>query len=268
MDSKLIEIRDLRKTYTRGRETVEALRGVSLDIGQGEFVSVMGPSGCGKSTLLHVVGGIDRPTGGTVRVNGTDIGAASEAALTRFRRDHVGFVFQFYNLLSILSALQNVELPLVALGYPRLARRKMADAALDLVGLADRASHRPAELSGGQQQRVAIARSLVSNPKVILADEPTGDLDSASARAVVDIMRELNGDLGLTFVVVTHNPLVAAVGTRIVHLSDGQVVQDESLSSGSRLSRSLGPGEMDGSQASEGAIVTALQGEDHRGWPG
>ena len=226
----LIEIHDLKKVYTRGQETVEALRGVSLDIAPGEFVSVMGPSGCGKSTLLHVIGGIDRPTGGIVRVNSTDLGTASEDELTRFRRDHVGFVFQFYNLLPTLSASENVELPLVALKYPRPARRKMARAALDLVGLADRATHRPAELSGGQQQRVAIARALVSNPKVILADEPTGDLDSASAHMVVDIMRELNRDLGLTFVVVTHNPEVGAAGSRIIHLRDGQVAGDERVS--------------------------------------
>ncbi len=225
----LIEIHHLQKVYTRGRETVEALRGVSVDIAPGEFVSVMGPSGCGKSTLLHVIGGIDRPTAGMVRVNGTDVGAASENELTRFRRDHVGFIFQFYNLLPTLSALENVELPLVALNYPRPARRKMARAALDLVGLADRAAHRPAELSGGQQQRVAIARALVSNPKVILADEPTGDLDSASARMVVDIMRELNRDLGLTFVVVTHNAEVGAAGTRVIRLRDGQVVGDEPI---------------------------------------
>jgi len=230
MRQELIEVRDLKKTYTRGRETVEALRGVSLSITPGEFVSVMGPSGCGKSTLLHVIGGIDRPSNGTVRVNGTDVGAASEEELTRFRRDHVGFIFQFYNLLPTLSALENVELPLVALKYPRPARRKMARAALDLVGLADRATHRPAELSGGQQQRVAIARALVSNPKVILADEPTGDLDSASAQMVVDLMRELNRDLGLTFVVVTHNPEVGAAGTRVIHLRDGQVVGDEPTS--------------------------------------
>ena len=229
MQQGLIDVRDLKKAYVRGRETVEALRGVSIGIAPGEFVSVMGPSGCGKSTLLHVIGGIDRPSHGTVRVNGTDLGAASEEELTRFRRDHVGFVFQFYNLLPTLSALENVELPLVALNYPRQARRKMAHAALDLVGLADRVAHRPAELSGGQQQRVAIARALVSNPKVILADEPTGDLDSASAQMVVDIMRELNHDLGLTFVVVTHNPEVGAAGTRIVHLRDGQVVGDERM---------------------------------------
>jgi putative ABC transport system ATP-binding protein len=227
MQQKLIEIHDLRKAYVRGRETVEALRGVSVSVAQGEFVSVMGPSGCGKSTLLHIIGGIDRPSSGAARVNGTDIGAASEEELTRFRRDHVGFIFQFYNLLPTLSALENVELPLVALKYPRPARRKMARAALGLVGLDDRALHRPAELSGGQQQRVAIARALVSNPKVILADEPTGDLDSTSAQMVVDLMRELNRDLGLTFVVVTHNPDVGAAGTRIIHLRDGQVVGDE-----------------------------------------
>ena len=231
MQQTLIEIHNLQKAYTRGRETVEALRGVDVIIAPGEFVSVMCPSGCGKSTLLHIIGGIDRPSSGTVRVNGTDVGAASEDELTRFRRDHVGFIFQFYNLLPTLSALENVELPLVALNYPRQARCKMAHAALDLVGLADRATHRPAELSGGQQQRVAIARALVSNPKVILADEPTGDLDSTLAHRVVEIMRELNRDLGLTFVVVTHNPDVGAAGTRIIHLRDGQVVGDEPINS-------------------------------------
>ena len=245
MRPNLIEIYELRKIYTRGRETVDALRGVSLDIAPGEFVSVMGPSGCGKSTLLHVIGGIDRPSSGTVRVNGADLGLANEAELTRFRRDHVGFVFQFYNLLPTLSALENVELPLVALNYPRQARRKMARAALDLVGLAERAAHRPAELSGGQQQRVAIARALVSNPKVILADEPTGDLDSASAQMVVSIMRELNRDLGLTFVVVTHNPEVGAAGTRIIRLRDGQVVGDDRIAP-DRVARASAPtGESD-----------------------
>ncbi|MFQ6058606.1 MAG: ABC transporter ATP-binding protein [Anaerolineae bacterium] len=223
----LIRTHDLRKTYQRGTEKVEALRGVSLEIEEGEFVTVMGPSGCGKSTLLHLIGGIDRPTSGQVTVNGQDLGKASEEELTRFRREHVGFVFQFYNLLPTLSALENVELPLIALGFPRQGRRRMAQAVLEVVGLGDRLHHKPGELSGGEQQRVAIARAMVANPKIILADEPTGDLDSKSTAMVVGLMRELNENLGLTFLVVTHDPEVGAKGTRTIYLKDGYVVGDE-----------------------------------------
>ncbi|HID63993.1 MAG TPA: ATP-binding cassette domain-containing protein, partial [Anaerolineae bacterium] len=209
-DGPLIRVRGLRKIYQRGKEEVAALRGVDLDIHPGEFVTVMGPSGCGKSTFLHLVGGIDRPSDGQIVVDGQDIGRMGEEQLTRFRREKVGFIFQFYNLLPTLTALENVELPLVALGYPKAGRRKMAQATLELVGLGDRLTHKPNELSGGEQQRVAIARAIVANHRLILADEPTGDLDSAASAAVVGLMRELNEKLGLTFVVVTHDPEVGA----------------------------------------------------------
>jgi putative ABC transport system ATP-binding protein len=226
-DAPFIRVRGLHKTYWRGKEEVAALRGVDLDIHAGEFVTVMGPSGCGKSTFLHLVGGIDRPSDGQIVVDGQEIGRMGEEELTRFRRKKVGFIFQFYNLLPTLTALENVELPLIALGYPRTGRRKMAQATLELVGLGDRLTHKPSELSGGQQQRVAIARAIVANHRLILADEPTGDLDSAASAVVVGLMRELNEKLGLTFVVVTHDPEVGAQGTRTVFLKDGQVVRDE-----------------------------------------
>ncbi|MFQ6015553.1 MAG: ABC transporter ATP-binding protein [Anaerolineae bacterium] len=223
----MIEIRELKKTYQRGSEKVEALRGVNLRIEEGEFVTVMGPSGCGKSTLLHLLGGIDCPSSGQVIVEGENLSHMSEEELTHFRREKVGFVFQFYNLLPTLSALENVELPLVALNFPKEGRRRMAQAVLEMVGLGDRLDHKPAELSGGQQQRVAIARAMVANRRMILADEPTGDLDSQATEMVVSLMRELNEKLGLTFIVVTHDPEVGAKGTRTVYLKDGYVVGDE-----------------------------------------
>ncbi len=231
----LIRIENLRKTYHRGQETVEALRGVDLTVAEGEFLTVMGPSGCGKSTLLHLIGGIDRPTAGQVFVDGLELSALDEEALTRFRREKVGFVFQFYNLLPTLTALENVELPLVALNYPRPARRRMAQAVLEMVGLGDRLRHKPAELSGGEQQRVAIARAIVANPstllrtgrRLILADEPTGDLDSVASQQVVDLLWDLNRSLGLTIIVVTHDPVVGQRGTRTIYLKDGQIVREE-----------------------------------------
>ena len=223
----LIETRRLSKSYQRGKETVAALRGVDLTIDEGEFVTVMGPSGCGKSTLLHLLGGIDRPTSGQISVDGRDLASMSEEELTRFRKENVGFVFQFYNLLPTLSALENVELPLVAQRHPRRDRRQMARAALRAVGLDHRFDHKPGELSGGQQQRVAIARAMVAEPKLVLADEPTGDLDSESARVVVDLMKELNERLGLTFVVVTHDPVVAEQGRRMIRLKDGEIAESD-----------------------------------------
>jgi len=223
----LIETRRLSKSYQRGQEKVEALRGVDLTIDEGEFVTVMGPSGCGKSTLLHLLGGIDRPTSGQISVDGRDLASMSEEELTRFRKENVGFVFQFYNLLPTLSALENVELPLVAQRHPRRDRRQMARAALRAVGLDHRFDHKPGELSGGQQQRVAIARAMVAEPKLVLADEPTGDLDSESARVVVDLMKELNEQLGLTFVVVTHDPVVAEQGRRMIRLKDGEIAESD-----------------------------------------
>ena len=223
----LIKIRDLTKTYQRGSEVIQALREVTFDIFAGEFVTVMGPSGGGKSTLLHLVGGIDRPDAGQILVEGQDIVGLSEESLTRYRRENIGFVFQFYNLLPTLTALENVELPLIALSFRRKGRRTMAAELLDVVGLGDRLDHKPSELSGGEQQRVAIARAVVANPKIVLADEPTGDLDSASSDGVVKLMEDLNRSLALTFLIVTHNPAVGERGRRTLYLKDGQIVADE-----------------------------------------
>lgn len=223
----LVSAQDLRKIYQRGRETVEALGGVTFDIASGEFVTVMGPSGCGKSTLLHLLGGIDRPTAGRLVVDGQHLAELNEEELTCFRRTRVGFVFQFYNLLPTLTALGNVELPLIAQGLSRRQRRGLACAVLERVGLGDRLEHKPGELSGGEQQRVAIARAIVAERRLLLADEPTGDLDSQAAAQVVDILRRLNRELGLTIVVVTHDPIVGAAGARRITLKDGLIVADE-----------------------------------------
>lgn len=223
----LASAQDLHKTYQRGRETVEALGGVTFDIAPGEFVTVMGPSGCGKSTLLHLLGGIDRPTTGRLVVDGQNLAELNEEELTRFRRTRVGFVFQFYNLLPTLTALGNVELPLIALRLPRRQRQELAREVLARVGLGDRLDHKPGELSGGEQQRVAIARAIVAERRLLLADEPTGDLDSQAAAQVVDILRRLNCELGLTIVVVTHDPIVGAAGSRRITLKDGLIVADE-----------------------------------------
>lgn len=223
----VIRLTDLQKTYQRGQEKVHALRGLNLEIGRSEFMTVMGSSGGGKSTLLHMIGGIDRPTAGNIWVDGIDISQANENELTRFRREKIGFIFQFYNLLPTLSALENVELPLVALGYPRQRRRKMAAEILDVVGLGDRRDHKPNELSGGQQQRVAIARAIVANPSIVLADEPTGDLDSVSAQMVIELMESIHQKQGMTFVMVTHDRGIGERGTRRLYMRDGQIVADE-----------------------------------------
>jgi len=213
----------LHKVFPRGRERVEALRGVDLEVPRGAFVVVRGPSGSGKSTLLHLLGGIDRPSQGSVAVNGTALEAASERELTRFRRDHVGFIFQFYNLLPSLAALDNVILPLLAKRWPYARARQRGLAMLAEVGLEGRRGHLPGELSGGEQQRVAIARALIVEPVVVLADEPTGDLDSESARGVMDLMFDLNRRSGTTFVVATHNPDLAARADRVFELRDGRI---------------------------------------------
>jgi ABC-type lipoprotein export system ATPase subunit len=219
--SKLIEAAGLGKTYLRGNEEVVAARDVHLSVNRGEFVVIIGPSGGGKSTLLHLLGGIDRPTRGELRVNGVDLVAASDAALTRFRRDNVGFVFQFYNLLPSLNALDNVILPLLARGLGWKESRQFGSAMLEQVGLAHRQKHRPGQLSGGEQQRVAIARAMVVEPCVILADEPTGDLDSASAKSIIALMLDLNQRLGVTFIVATHNLDLLKVAGRAYQLVDG-----------------------------------------------
>jgi ABC-type lipoprotein export system ATPase subunit len=217
----LIEAAGLGKVYMRGNEEVIALRNGHLSVSQGEFIVIIGPSGGGKSTLLHLLGGIDRPTQGELHINGVDLVAASDAALTRFRRDNIGFVFQFYNLLPSLNALDNVILPLLARGLGWKASRQLGSAMLEQVGLDHRQKHTPGQLSGGEQQRVAIARAMVLEPCVILADEPTGDLDSASAKSIITLMLDLHQRLGVTFIVATHNLDLLKVAGRAYQLVDG-----------------------------------------------
>lgn len=217
----LIQVRGLVKHYSRGKLQVDALRGVDLDVPRGEFVVIVGPSGGGKTTLLHLLGGIDRPSAGQIRINGQVLDNSSESELTRFRRDHIGFVFQFYNLLPSLNALDNVILPLLAKGWPWKKANKYGMAFLQRVGLLARWQHMPGELSGGEQQRVAIARALVGEPDVILADEPTGDLDSISASSIISLMEDLNQRLGVTFIVATHNLNLLKSSTHWYELIDG-----------------------------------------------
>ena len=217
----LIQARGLEKRYRRGKVQVEALRGVDLDVPSGAFVVIVGPSGGGKTTLLHLLGGIDRPTAGQIRVNGQTLETASESELTRFRRDHIGFVFQFYNLLPSLNALDNVILPLLARGWSWKKASQSGQAFLERVGLQARWRHMPGELSGGEQQRVAIARALVGEPAVILADEPTGDLDSVTSGEIIQLMVHLNQQLGSTFIIATHNQTACQYATRAYEMRDG-----------------------------------------------
>jgi putative ABC transport system ATP-binding protein len=222
----LIEIRHLSKAYQRGDQRIVVLDDLSLDVAAGEFVGLMGPSGSGKSTLLNLIAGIDKPDAGTLHIGGTDITQLGEADLARWRAIHVGFIFQFYNLMPVLTALENVELPLLLTPLSRQERRERAEFALQLVGLADRMTHQPAELSGGQQQRVAIARALISDPTLIVADEPTGDLDRVSGGEILDLMARLNQELQKTIVMVTHDPKAAERAHRLRHLEKG-VLTDE-----------------------------------------
>ena len=221
----LIDLRNLTRHYRLGAETVKALNDVSLGIEAGEFVAVMGPSGSGKSTFMNVVGCLDRPTSGSYRLDGTDVARLSSDALADLRNRKIGFVFQEFNLLQRLDALGNVELPMIYAGLDKPERRSRASRALARVGLADRLHHRPTELSGGQQQRVAIARALVNEPKVLLADEPTGALDTRTSLELMALIQELNRE-GATIVVVTHEPDVARFATRVVRFRDGHVVGD------------------------------------------
>jgi putative ABC transport system ATP-binding protein len=216
--------RAVTRMFGEGEAQVHALRGVTLDVPAGQFTAVMGPSGSGKSTLMHLLAGLDRPSDGTVHIGGEDIGAMSDAQLTKLRRRHVGFVFQAFNLLPVLSAEENVTLPLMIAGAK--PDREALDRLLDRVGLTDRRTHRPSELSGGQQQRVAIARALIARPTVLLADEPTGNLDSHSGAEVLTLLREAVELDGQTTVMVTHDPRAAATADRVLFLADGRIVGD------------------------------------------
>ena len=222
-EAPIIEIRGLRKIYRVGRVDVEALRGVDLEVGRGEFLSIVGPSGSGKSTLFHIVGGLTPPTEGTVRVDGQDLGTMSDAGRTRMRKSTVSFVFQKFNLLPNLTAAGNIELARFLAGKNHTEDTGFQEA-LQLLGIAQRLSHKPSELSGGEQQRVAIARAIVKHPAILLADEPTGNLDTANSHAVLEVLRGLNERLGQTILMITHNPEAAAYGHRTVHMQDGRIM--------------------------------------------
>lgn len=223
----VITIKDLTKVYTMGEYKVRALNGVTLSIYEGEFLSIMGPSGSGKSTMMNMLGALDKPSSGTYLLDGTDVSNLSEDDLAEVRNRKIGFVFQSFNLLPRTAALQQVELPLIYAGGRQ--RAKKAQEALELVGLGDRLDHKPSELSGGQQQRVAIARALVNEPAIILADEPTGNLDSKSGTEVMQIFQQLNRERGITVVFVTHDPWIARHTHRVVTLADGKIVRDERI---------------------------------------
>jgi putative ABC transport system ATP-binding protein len=224
MTAAVVEVRDVHKVYRRGAERVDVLKGIDLDVPAGEFLALMGPSGSGKTTLLNLIGGLDTPTSGRVIVAGRDLTHASSRELARWRAEHVGFVFQSYNLLPVLTAARNVELPLLLTRLSHAERRRHVEAALALVGLADRANHYPAQLSGGQEQRVGIARAIVTDPTFLLCDEPTGDLDRETAGEILDLLGELNARYGKTIVMVTHDPLAAARAGRVLHVDKGVLV--------------------------------------------
>jgi putative ABC transport system ATP-binding protein len=219
-----ISLCGLVKHYTRGKQTVEVLHALDLEVQAGEFLALMGPSGSGKTTLLNLIGGLDRPSAGEVVVGGARIGGLSNNQLAEWRARHVGFVFQFYNLMPMLSAARNIELPLLLTGLSRVERQRNVAAALEIVGLSDRAGHKPSELSGGQQQRVAIARALVADPQLLVCDEPTGDLDRATAVEILQLLQVLNSSQGKTIVMVTHDPLAADYASRRIYLDKGRLI--------------------------------------------
>jgi putative ABC transport system ATP-binding protein len=225
----IVQIRRLSKAYQRGGQIVPVLTDINLDIQAGEFIALMGPSGSGKSTLLNLIAGIDKPDGGSLRIDGVDTLALSEARLADWRAANVGFIFQFYNLLPVLTAYENVELPLLLTRLSARERREHVETALEMVALSDRKSHFPSELSGGQQQRVAIARAIITDPTILVADEPTGDLDRVSAADVLQLMGRLNAELGKTIIMVTHDQRAAAAARRLVHLDKGVLLNGEGL---------------------------------------
>jgi len=223
----IVEIRHLFKSYRRGGQVVPVLHDLSFDIAGGEYVALMGPSGSGKSTLLNLIAGIDKPDSGELRIGGEDISRLSESGLADWRAANIGFIFQFYNLMPVLSAFENVELPLLLTGLGRRDRRERVQLALEMVSLTDRSSHYPSELSGGQQQRVAIARAIITDPLLIVADEPTGDLDRVSAGDILGLLERLNRELGKTIVMVTHDQRAAERARIIKHLDKGELVDGE-----------------------------------------
>jgi putative ABC transport system ATP-binding protein len=225
----MIQLVDVKKTYVRGKNEVQALRGVSFTVPDGQFVSIMGPSGSGKSTLLNVLGALDVPTTGSIQIEGKELGKLQDRDLSVFRRDRIGFVFQFFNLLPTLNAIENVMLPSLLAAKPRAEVEKKARMLLDRVGLGGRLDHRPDEMSGGEMQRVAVARALSTQPALLLADEPTGNLDSKSTKEILALIREVTREQKVTVVMVTHDPNAALVGDRLVRFADGLIVSDEAV---------------------------------------
>jgi len=221
----LVEIRNLDKKYHRGDEEIDVLRGLNLDVDAGEFIAFMGPSGSGKTTLLNLIGGLDAPSSGSVRIAGDEIGALSGRKLAAWRARHIGFIFQMYNLIPVLTAFQNVQLPLLLTGLSKAERRTHVEAALDLVGLSDRMHHYPRQLSGGQEQRVAIARAIVADPTILLCDEPTGDLDRAAGDEILDIVSRLSKEFKKTIFLVTHDPVAAQRAGTLLHLDKGTLLE-------------------------------------------
>jgi putative ABC transport system ATP-binding protein len=223
-EAPIVAIRSLTKSYVRGDQLIPVLVDINLDVRAGDYVALMGPSGSGKSTLLNLIAGIDKPSSGEIRVGGVDIARLHDADLAAWRAMHVGFIFQFYNLMPVLTAFENVELPLLLTDLSRRERHERVATALELVGLSDRADHRPGELSGGQQQRVAIARALITDPTLVVADEPTGDLDRTTGEEILGLIGRLNAELGKTIIMVTHDPKAAGKARRLVHLEKGVLV--------------------------------------------
>ena len=226
MSQELVRVRDVHKHFVRGSERIDVLQGVSIDIPQGDFLALMGPSGSGKTTLLNLLGGLDMPTNGTIDVGGQRINGLSGGSLSRWRSRHIGFVFQLYNLLPVLTAEKNVELPLLLTSLSKAERKKRVGIALKVVGLADRMKHYPRQLSGGQEQRVGIARAIVTDPTLLLCDEPTGDLDRKSGDEILELLTTLNRDHGKTIVMVTHDPRAAERAKRTLHLEKGQLMEE------------------------------------------